>query len=63
MTKRITFEATREGYTKDQVDYPITVGELIEFLEDYDEDTEILLSHDSGYTFGTLTLNVAEEWD
>ena len=57
----ITFEAIREGYNKSQVGSPLTVGELKAFLEDYSDNTLIFLSHDNGYTFGTLRLNEVEE--
>ena len=59
----ITFEAEREGYTKSQVWNPLTVGELKAFLEDYSDNTLIFLSHDNGYTYGTLRLNEVEESD
>lgn len=54
LTKGIIFEAIREGYAPDQVVWPTTVGELMEILADYDEDTAIIISHDNGYTFGSL---------
>lgn len=57
----ITFEVEREGYTRGQVYAPITVGELKNFLEDYNDDTLIFLSHDRGYTYGTLRLSEVEE--
>ena len=57
----ITFEAEREGYTRGQVSAPLTVGELKQFLDDYSDDTLIFLSHDRGYTFGTLRLEEVEE--
>lgn len=57
----ITFEAEREGYTRGQVYRPLTVGELREFLEQYEDDTLIFLSHDRGYTYGTLRLEEVEE--
>lgn len=57
----ITFEVEREGYTRGQVGAPITVGELREFLEQYEDDTLIFLSHDRGYTYGTLRLSEVEE--
>lgn len=46
--------AEREGYSIDQVRRTMTVGELIEALQEYDEDTPIYLSHDSGYTYGGI---------
>lgn len=60
----ITFEAEREGYTRGQVSAPLTVGELREFLEQYEDETQIFLSHDRGYTYGTLRLSEVEEsWE
>ena len=32
----------------------MTVGELIDILSDYDEDALFVLSHDNGYTYGSL---------
>lgn len=55
MAKRaLVFEAIREGYGIDQLNNPMTVGELKEFLEDFDDDTLFILSHDSGYTYGSI---------
>lgn len=33
----------------------MTAGELIEYLEQYDEDVKVILSNDNGYTFGGIT--------
>ena len=30
----------------------MTVGELIRFLEEFNEDSKVVFSHDGGYTFG-----------
>lgn len=32
----------------------MTVGELISELENYDEDTPIMLNNDNGYTYGKI---------
>lgn len=53
--KAIYIEAKREGYSPEQCPKTMTVGELISFLSDYDEDTKIYLSHDRGYTYGSVT--------
>ena len=53
--KALLIDARREGYTLDQCHRTMTVGELIELLSDYDEDREIYLSHDNGYTYGSIT--------
>lgn len=52
MAEKIFLNAEREGYAPDQIHRTMTVGELIEFLENFDEDSEVYLSHDSGYTYG-----------
>lgn len=33
----------------------MTVGELIEILQEYDEDSPIYLRNDNGYTYGSIT--------
>lgn len=51
----LIFEARRAGYSIDQVkDDVMTIGELKEILEDYTDDTLVVISHDNGYTFGGL---------
>ena len=56
MRNAVVFEASRDGYGIDQIaDKAMTVGELISILEDYDEDALVVLSHDNGYTYGTLS--------
>lgn len=51
---RIIIEAEREAYSPNQIDSTMTVGELMSFLSDFDEDTPIIFSHDRGYTYGAL---------
>ena len=59
---RIIIEAEREHYSPRQITSTMTVGELMRFLEDYDEDTPIIFSHDRGYTYGALNeWNIREE--
>ena len=50
----LTMKAEREGYAPDQIARTMTVGELIEFLNNFDEDEKIYLSHDNGYTYGGI---------
>lgn len=57
--KVLVFEAPRTGYGIDQVNRPMTVGELRAFLEDYDDDMAIICSHDNGYTYGSLSREVS----
>ena len=50
----LLLEADRECYSADQIEKTITVGELIDFLSDYNEDTPIAISNDNGYTYGSI---------
>lgn len=52
--KTLRIETTREAYSPEDIRRTMTVGELIRLLEDYDEDREIVLSFDNGYTFGGI---------
>ena len=62
----IIIEAKREGYTIEQAENEreaITVGELIQMLEDFDEDTKVYISNDNGYTYGSVTeYRIREDW-
>ena len=58
--KRLMINAMRESYGKDDI-RTMTVGELRSFLEDFDDDTPVVLSHDSGYTYGGIRQDLIEE--
>ena len=60
--KEVLFIYTsREGYTVDQIYRTMTVGELIEYLQGFDEDTPIYLKNDNGYTYGGILESRIEE--
>ena len=66
--ERLIINTMREAYSTEDVRRTMTVGELKGFLEDFDEDTEIMLSFDNGYTFGGITesriyLEGDEDWE
>lgn len=55
MEKQIlVLEAQRECYSVEHVTDTMTAGELIAYLEQFDEDTPVYLSHDKGYTYGGI---------
>lgn len=54
MTTNVIIEATREGYSTEQVRNTVTVKELIGILSEYDEDSKVYLSNDNGYTYGGI---------
>lgn len=52
----LRIETNRDEYSpKECIGRTMTAGELKDLLEDYDEDTPIVLSFDNGYTYGKLT--------
>ena len=59
MKQAIVFQASRDGYGIDQLSNILTVGQLREMLADLDDDMMVICSHDSGYTYGSLS-RVAE---
>ena len=59
--KKLIYSTFREGYGTDQIRKTMTVGELIDFLSQYDEDTPIYLSFDKGYTYGGITEGCFDE--
>lgn len=50
----ITLETKREGYSIDQLGYTMNVRDMIDYLEQFDDDTKIYFSNDGGYTYGTI---------
>lgn len=57
--KRILIHTLREEYDKDNVK-TMTVAELIELLEEFEEDAEVCLSFDYGYTYGGIREDMFE---
>lgn len=53
--EKLYINGNRNGYSVEQCGKTLTVGELIEILEAYDEDTPIYLRNDNGYTYGNIT--------
>lgn len=54
----LTIDGRRTGYTINQIlryENTLTVGELKNFLEDFDDDTPVLINNDNGYTYGEIT--------
>ena len=61
MTRYLMIEGRREGYGPDQLHSTMTVGELMAYLEQFDEDTPVILNNDSGYTYGSISWDSFEE--
>lgn len=54
MKKVLFFETEAHAYAPEDCTNTMTVGELREFLECYNDDTLIMFSNDNGYTYGRL---------
>ena len=53
MKEVVTLLTSRDEYSiKNTMKYSMTVGELIDKLREYDEDTKVVFSNDRGYTYG-----------
>lgn len=50
----LTISAKREGYSISQAGSTMTVGELVEVLNRYSDDTPVYISNDNGFTYGTI---------
>lgn len=55
---KILMETRRDGYSTSQCGRTLTVGELIELLQGYDEETPIYFSNDNRYTYGSLNYDL-----
>lgn len=62
MRSAVVFEAERTGYAIEQIaNGAMTVGELRGILEDFSDDDLVVMSHDNGYTFGSLSSSLMQE--
>ncbi len=50
----LIYETFRKAYSTKDIKHTMKVGELIEYLQDFEHDTPIYLSFDAGYTFGSV---------
>lgn len=52
----VSIHGRRDAYDADELENEtLTVGELIEVLSEYDDDTPVLINNDDGYTYGVIT--------
>lgn len=61
MKKAIFIRGHRAGYSPEQCEPTMTVGELIEQLKWFDEDTPIFIKNYGGYTYGEIREEDIEE--
>lgn len=53
--KFLAINGNRDGYGPDQCGRTLTVRDLIEELQQFDDDLPIYLVNDGGYTYGAVT--------
>lgn len=58
---RVYIEGRRNGYSPEQCGRTMKVKDLIAYLEQFEEDAEIYINNDNGYTFGSITESSFEE--
>ena len=58
----LIINTTRSGYNPSQCYSTMTVGELIDFLSQYDPATKVYTGHDNKYTFGEIRESRIEEY-
>lgn len=52
--KKMFIQNVRSGYDPEQCGNTMTVAELIEYLQQFEEDTKVYISNDSGYTYSPI---------
>ena len=58
----VTMEAARTHYSaREAAKQSISVRELINLLEQFDEDAPVVFSNDSGYTYGYVGYGTLDE--
>lgn len=64
MANILMIKGRREAYrAEDLLHKTVTVGELIAYLEQFDDDTKVVLNNDNGYTYGSIDYESFEETD
>lgn len=61
--RTVFIETNRTGYSPEQVGRTMTVKELKDWLENFDEDSSIYLSNDDGYSYGYIGVSSFYEKD
>lgn len=61
MKMKLYLDGRRNGYSPKQCGRTMTVGELINWLEQFDEDAEVFIRNDNGYTYGNINEQSFEE--
>lgn len=61
--RTVFIETNRTGYSPEQVGRTMTVKELKDWLENFDDESPVYLSNDDGYTYGYIGVGSFYEKD
>lgn len=50
----VYINGNRNGYSEEQCGYTMTVAEMVDYLNQFDDDEKIYLRNDNVYTFGSI---------
>lgn len=59
----LSIDGRREGYAPSQIRSTMTVGELIDYLSQFDEELPVMINNDDGYTYGSIDYDSFREED
>ena len=59
--KELILHTHRDGYGTDQIERTMTVGDLIDFLQELDPEMPVYTGHDNCYTYGPIREDMFEE--
>lgn len=59
----LSIDGRREGYAPSQIRSTMTVGELINYLSQFDEELPVMINNDDGYTYGSIDYDSFREED
>lgn len=60
--KALYINTNHTGYSPEQCGRTMTVGDLVDLLSEFDENTRVYFRNDGGYTYGCIAYSdVSEE--
>lgn len=59
----LSIDGRRDGYAPSQIRGTMTVGELIDYLSQFDEELPVMINNDDGYTYGSIDYDSFREED
>lgn len=61
MKKVVFLDTNRAGYSLEQCGHTMTVGDLMDLLSEFDEESRVYFRNDGGYTYGCITYSEVTE--